>query len=111
MQTPNTVRIGLIAPIKITSLLCSGKACCCGHSHGAAAKESSARRILSWCSPSTIAARTQTFRESLREDVGGENIVIEWRYAAHAIAVAAWTGAAKYFFDHESHFSLLTRAA
>jgi hypothetical protein len=39
----------------------------------------------------------------------GENIVIEWRYAAHAIAVAAWTGAAKYFVDHKSHFSLLTR--
>ena len=69
--------------------------------------------FLAGVSPSTIAARTQAFREGLRElgTVEGKNIVIEWRYAAHAIAVAAWTGAAKYFFDHKSHFSLLTRAA
>src|SRR4029453_10901715 len=67
---------------------CSETACCCSHSRGAATKQSSARRILSWCfSFHYRGSHSGIPRGPSRAWVcRGENIVIEWRYVAHAIA-------------------------
>ena len=63
--------------------VCSGPACCCSHSRGAAANESPRIGYLSPTSPSVSPTRIEAFRQGLRElgYVEGKNIVIEYRYA------------------------------
>jgi putative copper export protein len=107
MQIPNTVRIGLIAPIKSRHSFAVVRLAVAVI---ATAQQPKKVPRVGFLAGVLLPLSRLALRHSARA-FARENIVIEWRYAAHAIAVAAWTGAAKYFFDHESHFSLLTRAA
>ena len=62
---------------------CSGIACCCGHSRGAAAEESPSDRVSIVVDPATESTRAEAIRLALRElgYIEGQNIAIEYRYA------------------------------
>ena len=60
---------------------CSGIACCCGHSRGAAAGENSSIGYLTNAPLSVISTNRDAFRQGLRElgYIEGKNIIFEWR--------------------------------
>ena len=63
---------------------CSGTACCCGHSRGAAAEESPSDRVsIANSIAASDSARSEAIRQALRElgYIEGQNIAIEYRYA------------------------------
>ena len=62
---------------------CSGIACCCGHSRGAAAEEGPSDRVSIVADPASESARSEAIRLALRElgYIEGQNIAIEYRYA------------------------------
>ena len=77
MSVCNEESWSLINPV------CSGAACCCSYSRGAAAEESPSDRVSIAADAATESARSEAIRLALRElgYIEGQNIAIEYRYA------------------------------